>query len=75
MTNQVLLVDGLNCSGCVNTLTKRLMDVPGVSDVRVDLVPGATSTVHITADQTVDTDSLEASVIAAGKRITQGVPA
>lgn len=69
MAETVLLVQGLNCSGCVGGLTKKLSAVDGVRDVAVDLVSGGTSTVRVTTDAEVEPASLEAAVVAAGKRL------
>ena len=67
MTDTALLVNGLNCTGCVGTLTKRLLQVPGVEDVTIDLVSGATSTVHVSSIGAMNLATLEAAVAAAGK--------
>ena len=75
MTETTMHVDGLNCSGCVGTLTKKLMLVPHVTDARVDLVPGGTSSVHVTSDIDIASSDLEGAVVAAGKRIALAVPA
>ena len=69
MTDTALLVNGLNCTGCVGTLTKRLLQVPGVEHVSIDLVSGATSTVHISSNGDVNLATLEAAVVAAGKTV------
>lgn len=64
-----LMVDGLNCSGCVGGLTKRLVQVAGVTDVTIDLVPGGTSTAHVVGEHALVMGDLESAVTAAGKRL------
>lgn len=43
-------VTGLTCRRCTETVTEQLTQLPGVSDVAVDLVAGGTSvvTIHLT---------------------------
>jgi copper chaperone CopZ len=74
MSNVELLVDGLNCGGCVKTLTTQLEAVPGVLGVSIDLVSGGTSTVHVTSTTAIGPADLEAAVIAAGKRMASALP-
>jgi copper chaperone CopZ len=69
MFEAVLLVDGMGCNGCVTSLTQRLVQVPGVSTVTVELVSGATSTVRVSGPAPLVLEDLEAAVLAAGKRL------
>jgi copper chaperone CopZ len=71
MSEIALQVDGLSCGGCVGSLTKRLDQVDGVTDVSIDLVSGGTSTVHVRSDGTVAVEDLYAAVTAAGKRLVE----
>jgi len=75
MSDLELFVDGLNCGGCVKSLTTRLLAVPGVTDVTIDLVSGGTSTVHVTGEAWVAQADLEAAIVAAGKRMATVVAA
>lgn len=43
MKNEHLIVTGMTCGGCVNSLTRALKAVAGVSDVNVTLATGETS--------------------------------
>ncbi len=36
-----LKVTGMTCNGCVNTVRKALLNVPGVQDANVDLAKGS----------------------------------
>jgi len=59
-------VAGMTCSHCVDAVTEELMSLPGVHDVRIDLVSGAVSTVHVVSDHEVDVDQVRAAVDEAG---------
>jgi copper chaperone len=43
----VVEVSGMTCNHCVQTVTTRTKDIPGVSDVSVELVNGGKSTVTV----------------------------
>ena len=43
MKTEHLIVTGMTCEGCVNSLTRALKAVPGVSDVNIVLATGETS--------------------------------
>ena len=43
MKTEHLIVTGMTCGGCVNSLTRALKTVTGVSDVNVLLATGETS--------------------------------
>jgi copper chaperone len=43
MKTEHLIVTGMTCGGCINSLTRALKSVSGVSDVNVSLVTGETS--------------------------------
>ncbi len=63
-----LKVTGLTCGHCVNAVTDELSELPGVSDVQVDLNPGenATSTVRVTTSGEVSDAALEDAISEAG---------
>ena len=44
-------VTGMTCSHCVNSVSSEIRQIPGVTDVQVDLASGA---VTVTSDQPVD---------------------
>ena len=43
MKTEHLIVTGMTCGGCINSLTRALKSVSGVSDVNVSLATGETS--------------------------------
>lgn len=63
-----LKVTGLTCGHCVQAVTDELSELPGVSDVQVDLNPGenATSTVRVTTRGEVSDAALEDAISEAG---------
>jgi copper chaperone len=59
-------VTGMTCGHCVNAVTEELMNVPGVTEVRVDLVVGAGSPVHVVSADKLDIELVRAAVDEAG---------
>jgi copper chaperone len=59
-------VTGMTCGHCVAAVTEELSAVPGVTEVSVDLVPGAASTVSVTSDGPVSRDEVAAALDEAG---------
>lgn len=54
MNTEHLIVTGMTCGGCVNSLTQALKAVAGVSDVKVLLATGETSVqydAHLTSPE------------------------
>lgn len=66
---------GLTCGHCVNAVTEEVSAIEGVSDVKVDLVTGGTSTLTLTADREVSKDALAAAVDEAGDYQLTDAPA
>jgi copper chaperone CopZ len=66
MTSTTYHVTGLTCEHCVRAVTSELADVAGVSDVRVDLVPGGRSAVTVTSDAPLAAKAVEAALDEAG---------
>jgi len=66
MTTTTLPVTGMTCEHCVASVTEEVTELPGVSDVTVDLVAGGTSTVTVTSDAPLDADALQGAVREAG---------
>ena len=56
-------VSGMTCGHCVNSVQAEVGQVPGVTDVQVDLAAG---TVTVTSDQPVDDGAIRAAVDEAG---------
>ena len=72
-TESRFIVSGLNCGGCVNTLTRKAMAIYGVVHVDVDLHPQADSPVTIRHATAVREDTIESALARAGYRV--GAPA
>ena len=66
MGTQTFPVTGLTCGHCVGAITSEVNALPGVTDVRIDLVGGGTSTLRITADKTVTDVEVTAALDEAG---------
>ena len=56
-------VEGMTCGHCVASVTEEVTQIPGVSDVAVDLESGA---VTVTSQAELDTEALRAAVTEAG---------
>jgi copper chaperone len=56
-------VTGMTCSHCVNSVGSEIKQIPGVTDVRVDLASGA---VTVISDQPLDDTAVAAAVDEAG---------
>jgi copper chaperone CopZ len=59
-------VTGMTCGHCVVAVTEEISAISGVTDVTVDLAPGATSTVRVTSDVGVTQDQISAALDEAG---------
>ena len=59
-------VTGLTCGHCVAAVTEEISAIPGVTDVTVDLKPGATSTVQVTSTAGVTGEQIAAALDEAG---------
>jgi copper chaperone CopZ len=66
MTTTTLHVIGMTCGHCVSAVTQELSSLDGVRGVDVDLVAGGTSSVTVTSDAPLETDSVRAAVDEAG---------
>jgi copper chaperone len=63
MSTQTYTVTGMTCGHCVSSVTEEVSEVPGVSDVQVDLESGRLT---LTADAAVTADQVKAAVEEAG---------
>ena len=63
MNTETYTVTGMTCGHCVSSVTEEVSELPGVSDVQVDLASGKV-TVH--ADAPVGADKVRAAVEEAG---------
>ncbi|GAA4704455.1 heavy-metal-associated domain-containing protein [Phytohabitans rumicis] len=63
MQTKTYAVTGMTCSHCVSSVSTEVGQIPGVTDVQVDLANGA---VTVTSAQAVDDDAVRAAVDEAG---------
>lgn len=63
----VYTVTGMTCGHCAASVTEELTELPGVSDVAVDLATGA---VTVTSAAELDRAQVEAAVKEAGYQLT-----
>ena len=68
MTTQAYTVTGMTCSHCVNSVSTEIKQIPGVTDVQVELSSGS---VTVTSDQPVDEDAVAAAVDEAGYELAR----
>ena len=68
MATQTYTVTGMTCSHCVSAVSGELQQLPGVTDVQVDLGSGS---VTVTSDQPVDDDAVAAAVDEAGYEVVK----
>jgi copper chaperone len=63
MSTETYTVQGMTCGHCVSSVTEEVSELPGVSDVQVDLASGQ---VTITADEPVGAEKVRVAVEEAG---------
>jgi copper ion binding protein len=56
-------VTGMTCGHCVNSVSTEVGQIPGVTDVQVDLANGA---VTVTSDQPINDEAVRVAVDEAG---------
>jgi copper chaperone CopZ len=59
-------IQGMTCGHCVNSVSTELRQLPGVSDVQVDLAAG---TATVTSDQPLNPQAVYAAVDEAGYQV------
>ena len=67
-TRQTYTVTGMTCSHCVNSVSTEIRQLPGVTDVQVDLADGA---VTVTSEQPLDDAAVAAAVDEAGYELAR----
>jgi copper chaperone len=67
MTSATYQVTGMTCEHCVHAITGELTSLDGVSDVRVDLVPGGLSPVTVTSEAPLTERQVAAALDEAGE--------
>lgn len=65
-TTTDIVVNGMTCGHCTSAVTEELKNIPGVTDVTIDLVAGGDSPVTITSDAPIDGAAVSAAVEEAG---------
>ena len=68
MTTKTYTVTGMTCSHCVNSVSSEVKQLPGVTDVQVDLASGA---VTVTSEQPLDDAAVAAAVDEAGYEVAR----
>ena len=66
VSTQTFSVTGMTCGHCVSAVTSELKEIPGVTDVSVDLVAGGTSTVTVDSDGPLEDSAVAAALDEAG---------
>ncbi|GAA0458176.1 hypothetical protein Aca07nite_64420 [Actinoplanes capillaceus] len=67
-TQKTYTVTGMTCSHCVNSVSSEIQQIPGVTDVQVDLTSGA---VTVTSDQPLVEAAVAAAVGEAGYEVAR----
>ena len=65
-TTHTFGVTGMTCGHCASAVTEEIKQLPGVTEVDVDLVAGATSTLRVTGTEPLDERSVATAVEEAG---------
>jgi copper chaperone len=66
MSTASFTVTGMTCGHCVSAVTQEVSDLPGVTDVQVDLATGGLT---VTSDSPVDDGAVRAAVEEAGYEV------
>ena len=66
MSTATYTVVGMTCGHCVNSVTEEVTQVPGVTDVNVDLATGGLT---VTSEADVDDAAVRAAVEEAGYQV------
>lgn len=66
MNSVTVAVTGMTCGGCVSAVREEIGNIPGVSNVDVDLESG---TVRIDSEQPIYQDDIKGAVEEAGYRL------
>jgi copper chaperone len=68
METKTYTVTGMTCGHCVNSVGSEIKQIPGVTDVQVDLASGA---VTVTSEQSLDDAAVTAAVDEAGYAVAR----
>jgi copper ion binding protein len=67
MSTETYTVTGMTCGHCVSSVTEEVSELPGVTDVQVELESGR---VTVTSDAPLGSDRVRAAVEEAGYSLT-----
>ena len=65
-TTTTYSVSGMTCGHCTSAVTEEISKLAGVQEVRIDLVAGGTSAVHVTSEAALDEAAVREAVDEAG---------
>lgn len=60
------VVEGMTCQHCAASVSEEVSEIPGVTDVRVDVESGV---VLVISDVAIEADSVAGAVVEAGYRL------
>lgn len=66
MSTNTYTVEGMTCGGCAGKVTSQVEQIPGVTDVDVDLATGG---ITLSADTPVSDDAVKTAVEQAGYQL------
>lgn len=66
MSDETFPVTGMTCGHCVSAVKSELEQIPGVTNVAIDLVAGGKSTVTVASHTPVDEQAVAAALDEAG---------
>lgn len=66
VSTQTFPVTGMTCGHCVSAVSSEIQEIPGVTDVTVDLVAGGTSTVTVASEAPVSETDIATALDEAG---------
>ena len=65
-TTTTYSVSGMTCGHCTSAVTEEISKLVGVQEVKIDLVAGGTSAVHVTSESALDDAAVREAVDEAG---------
>jgi copper chaperone len=71
VSTQTFSVAGMTCGHCVQAVTQEISSLPGVAEVRIDLVPGEVSAVAVDSAAPLDRAAVAAAVDEAGYELVE----
>lgn len=68
MQHAILTISGMTCGGCVNSVTRVLKELPGISEIEVTLLPSQAK-VSFEANQ-INVEAMSKAIQEAGFTVT-----